>query len=405
MEYVDQQTYNLMLYSTIIFICVEYLVKAFSKASSLRLAGRPVAPMTSAVEKERKPFNISSSVLLITIFLTLLGLSWSALLIVKFGGANLNEMMAHYKDAYNTNASEIGGGFPILSQLNKILTVLNYIFLYVYIYNRSIEKMEKRKGHLYWISFLLYILFRLIFSAGRQTTIFFLMAALTCFYICNVQKINKKIAHKGKKKFLRIMITAMIIIIPTFYIVGRFVGRKTSSTLYDAAFSYLACGLYYLNIIIHNHYISAYGGQISFSGLYPYLSTLGLIPQNAKPMSFLPFCGHGNTVTLLGRWYWDYGNTGVYIMVGIVSAMFSILYYNHVKCSTAIKPKHLSTIYYIFLVHILYFAGYDDFSFNIWTVNYFVIFILFYIFDHFLLKDTKRLQPKLSRKYASKYIK
>ncbi|EKQ56966.1 MULTISPECIES: O-antigen polymerase [unclassified Clostridium] len=387
MTLLDINTFFVFMYSSITFLSIELIIRIAAKLFKVN-SKNGYLPII-----ERHPIELSKSIVYFTIFLGAICILWSLAIILSYGGgSSWNSIMAGYKKMVNLEASSLGGGRMILSQINKVLLALNYVILYAYIYNNSIKKMHLKEKRIYLVSFAEYIIFRLLFSGGRQSSLFFLVAWLTCSYICNTYKKRKSQVKKEKRKYAKASVTVILIMIPLFYLVGRMVGRKESETIYEAASNYLSTGVYYFNIIVKNQYTSSCWGEVSFPGLFPILKFFDIIPKGTEIMSFLPFSWHGNTVTLLGRWYWDFGLKGVLLMTSLVSFIFNYIYYFKIKYAASIKENHFFVIIYIFLIHVLYFAGYDDFSFNIWTSNYLLIFILIYITFRFVVIHKLRIK-------------
>ena len=378
-EKIQFETFSIIILSNVIFLVVEEIFRVNAKIFKEK-------KIVLDKYQEKHPINISKSILYVTIILGLICILWSILYIVRYISAgNWNAIMAMYKNVVNTDTSSLGLGKKMLNQFNKVLTALNYILLFVFNYNLSCKKIPKNIICLYIISFIEYMVFRLLLSGGRQSLLFFVIAWFTISIICKTFKENENEIKKANRKYMKNLLIAVVIIFPLFYFLGRFVGRKESDVLY-AATSYLATGIYGFEWEVKNHYASTYWGEISFPGLYPILKFLGVIPLNIKPQSFLPFFWHGNTVSMLGRWYWDFGTIGVYIITLLVSISFSYLYYYKIRYAKDSHERNRSIIVYGYLVHILYFAGYDDFVMNILSLNFVLTIIIIYLFYEWIVK-------------------
>lgn len=118
-------------------------------------------------------------------------------------------------------------------------------------------------------------------------------------------------------------------------------------------------GLYYLNFIVNKSWSSpSFFGQNSFSEIYKIFVLLRLVPQDAR-IRVHEYNKYGNTVTILGRWFEDFNDIGVYIMIVLVAIFFCWLFYSKLLKRNSHKV-HLTRIMYAKLLMSLIWAGYDD---------------------------------------------
>lgn len=382
-EQIEQDTVILICGSLLIFVIVEEITRyaafilARCKNASLDKRGGG---------REKQSIEIPNTILNVAIVLALVGIAWSFIYIFRFASAgDWNAMFALYKNTLNTDSASLGWGKKLLNQFNKILVALNYVLLYVFNYNNSCSQMLKKEKRKYIISFILFMFYRLVMVGGRQGLLFFVVAWVTSNLICKTYKVNRHERDRANKKYVKIMLLAVAIIFPAFYFFGRFVGRRETDVMY-ASTAYLTTGIYGLNWEVRNGYSSAYWGEISFPGLYPILKFFGVIPAELQDQAFLPFLRYGNTVSILGRWYWDFGISGAFVMVGAISFLFSFIFYFKVKYKTDGHKRNISTIIYSYMIYILYFAGYDDFVIHIFSLNFLLIIILICLFYRWIVR-------------------
>ncbi|MGM9580578.1 MAG: O-antigen polymerase [Anaerovibrio sp.] len=377
-EYLQIETVYLIVISIAIFLLIEFIFAIMAR--SLRYKNVTMSSVCKNVHISR--LNVSKSVIVFAIILGLLCVIWTFTYILKYISAgDWVAIMAMYKDTVNTNVSDFGVTRKLLNQFMKLMTGFSYVFLFVYIYQRARKNLSVKTKALYHIIFVVYMLFRLLLSGGRQGVIFFILAWITMYYICNIMDIDGKLKSINKKKYRKYLFSIVASVFPLFYFFGVFVGRKTEDVIFNAAFSYLSTGIYGLEQEIKNNYASQYWGEYSFPGIYDLLHFFEIIPSNIEQQSFLPFFGHGNTVSMLGRWYWDFGVLGVYIMVIIAALVFCYIFYFGIKYKTQGHIRNIYIILYCYMIHVLYFAGYDDFWINIYSItficNLFIIVILY----------------------------
>lgn len=390
-EKIQYKTFSIIILSIILFLAINEIFRFYAKIIKTKT-------IIQNKYQEKHPIIISYSVIYATIGLGIICIIWGSYYILRYlYNGNWNAVMAMYKNILNTAPESLGIGKKLLNQFNKILVALNYILLFAYNYNASCIVISKRIKGLYIISFIEFMIFRLLLTGGRQSVLFFILAWFTASIICKTFKENKKEIKKANQRYVLLLLTAIVIIFPLFYFAGRFVGRKESDILY-AATGYLTTGLYGLEWEIGNNYASNYWGEISFPGLYPLLKFFGIMPSSLQSQAFLPFFYHGNTVSILGRWYWDFGTAGVFIMIVLTASLFSYIYYYKILYAKDGHKRNISIIIYCYLVHILYFAGYDDFVMNVLSINFIITILLIYLFYRLLIIKRIKVFLKKSRR-------
>lgn len=374
---IHKKIFELIIYTIIIFLLIEkiFQVHFYKKSQSPQY------------KKNNKliPITISKSILKITILLNIVGICWALIYVLNYALAgDWISMMAHYKDDINTDNLSVGNSKIWLNQLSKIIVGLNYILLFIFNNNKSVKDYSLKNEKLFFFSFVTFIIFRIFLTGSRQSSLFFLVAWLTCNFICKIYGGNKEVIKKAKRKYIIVVSFIIAIIFPLFYFIGRVVGRKEGVVL-EAATNYLATGILGLENIIESNETSNYWGAKSFPGLYPLLKWLGVIPESATPQVFLDFFSHGNTVSLLGRYYWDFQFTGTLMIMGITAFIFNYIYYKKIKYYTSIHSRNFYIILYCNMIHILYFAGYDDFAINLYSLTFILTTIIIYYLYNFIV--------------------
>lgn len=374
-QMIQEETFFLIISSIILFVVIDQI----TRWACILLTGSKIK-LRIKEDVKQKPIFVSKTVLYMALMISVVCLFWTCGYILRFAGrGSLNAVMAAYKNVVNTDVASFGLSRKLLNQFMKIATASTYLCLFIFIHNSGCTNIAKKDKVLYYLTFAAFVLFRMLLSGGRQGALFFVVAWITMYYICNTHKMSTVKVKSQRKKYVAYLIVAICIIFPLFYYSGRMVGRKQTDVLY-AATAYLSTGIYGLEQEIKNHYHSSYWGEISFPGLYPILKFLGVIPKYLEEQSFLPFFWHGNTVSLLGRWYWDFGVMGVYIMLSLVAFAFCWLYYAKIKYAKNGSKRNFAIIVYGYCVHVLYFAGYDDFFMNFPSLNFTLTMLLLYIF-------------------------
>ena len=244
----------------------------------------------------------------------------------------------------------------INSQFYKIALILTYISAYVAIYNGVILDKPIFKGTGLIIILGLFCIGSSIAMGARQPAIetFIFMILTYLFFMVKEQYFDKI------KNFLFKLIP-ITIISPFLYILyGILVGRHDGNNVtLQRVTELLAGGIYALNTHIWEPARTTYFGQSSFADVYDKLINFGLLPESAR-MAYHEFDKFGNTLSLFGRWYEDFGILGVIIMSIIVTALFSLVYEYLQRRSNDNIWTHVWTAIFLTELVSLVWVGYDD---------------------------------------------
>ena len=147
-----------------------------------------------------------------------------------------------------------------------------------------------------------------------------------------------------------------------FTYVGSFIGRyETQKSGLQNVAEYACGGLYSFNLHLDRAASTKIFGQASFTYAYSVPQNMGLMPRTDDSMITGEFDLYGNTITIFGRWYRDFGTPGVYVMTCLVSLFYSTMFYKKVDYSSnRVKEHHFGRIFYCHLMTGLIWAGYDD---------------------------------------------
>ena len=210
----------------------------------------------------------------------------------------------------------------INSQFYKIALILTYISAYVAIYNGVILDKPIFKGTGLIIIVGLFCIGSSIAMGARQPAIeiFIFMILTYLFFMVKEGYVNQI------KRFLFKLIPVTIVSPFLYILYGILVGRQDGNNItLERIAELLAGGIYALNAHIWEPARTIYFGQSSFADVYDKLINFGLLPERAR-MAYHEFDKFGNTLSLFGRWYEDFGILGVIIMSIIVTALFSLAY-------------------------------------------------------------------------------
>ena len=244
----------------------------------------------------------------------------------------------------------------INSQFYKIALILTYISAYVAIYNGVILDKPIFKGTGLIIIVGLFCIGSSIAMGARQPAIeiFIFMILTYLFFMVKEGYVNQI------KRFLFKLIPVTIVSPFLYILYGILVGRQDGNNItLERIAELLAGGIYALNAHIWEPARTIYFGQSSFADVYDKLINFGLLPERAR-MAYHEFDKFGNTLSLFGRWYEDFGILGVIIMSIIVTALFSLAYEYLQRRSNDNIWTHVWTAIFLTELVSLVWAGYDD---------------------------------------------
>ena len=244
----------------------------------------------------------------------------------------------------------------INSQFYKIALMLTYISAYVAIYNGVILDKPIFKGTGLIIIVGLFCIGSSIAMGARQPAIeiFIFMILTYLFFMVKEGYVNQS------KRFLFKLIPVTIVSPFLYILYGILVGRQDGNNItLERIAELLAGGIYALNAHIWEPARTIYFGQSSFADVYDKLINFGLLPERAR-MAYHEFDKFGNTLSLFGRWYEDFGILGVIIMSIIVTALFSLAYEYLKRRSNDNIWTHVWTAIFLTELVSLVWAGYDD---------------------------------------------
>lgn len=262
-------------------------------------------------------------------------------------------------------------GLFVLSQFYKIALALTYINSYVHVFNSVMTNRSILKNKSYIFILLLFIVDSSIFNGARQAAIELVLFNLLVylFIIIKLGKVNLL------KLFLVKLIPLFILSPVIFWLTGILVGRTDGRGPMRIVVDYLAGGIYTLNNYIYNPARTQYWGQSSFADYYDKFANWGWIPDSAR-MSYHAFDKFGNTMTLYGRWYEDFGFLGVIIMSALVAIVFNYVYQYIMALTYDDKRTHLFSILFLMGSISLIWCGYDDRIRALLAPSQLIIFII-----------------------------
>lgn len=344
---VNELTFQVLALGGFIFIATECCVKLF--LSSRKKCNEIALSCSSSI-----PIIISDRVIcffMVYIFIAMILTIY--VFCINTGGESFALRMMQYRINVLYHSDQIEGIF-FVSQLYKINKCVAYFVAYIFIYNWGVCGIKLKTQFKYVIIMMLFCVSSVFSNAARQPIIEIILFLPLVYFSLSRCDLRKKINFKK-------IIVGVVLLGIAFYYSSSSVGRpETQRWLLEYIAVYFCGGLYSFNLHIFEPARNAYWGQATFSDIYNTLIKWGLVSEDADA-HYHAFDLYGNTVTLFGRWYEDFGQIGVYIMSFLVSLFFSILFYKKIMVKTdSLKAYHFDRFIYCKCIIALAWAGYDD---------------------------------------------
>lgn len=293
-------------------------------------------------------------------------------------GNSIIAMLQQFRNTINSGGNESLSNSGFVKLFSRVINALQPCLIFSMLYNRIVSKKKAKRPVLMWIGIGYSILCMFAISFSRATVFTIAFETMCAVAICtNIRNSNRAInkTTKGNRAWIKIAFLVLLVGIPSFYLGGVIAGKSYSQIrAIQSVENYFSYGLIRLNHIVNNGFAkSEHFGQWSFSGIYAFLNRMG---GNYKDYNIFPFyLRYGNTITVFGRWYVDFGFFGALFMAAIVSA-FVWYIYTRMKFEYRKKRAIFYIVMYIYTISNILMVVYDDWFRNIITINYAVRLIV-----------------------------
>lgn len=300
---------------------------------------------------------------------------------------NYSQIMTTYREkvAYGSESLPF-----LLNQFGKIIKVLSFIMVYVFINNVIVDKSIK-ENVIYIVEPIVYLITTLM-TAERAAILQFFVSSMGMIYIL-LRKKNGETKNINNKFIKRALIAVCVILI-LFSSSRKLVGRTSDLDILTYITTYAGGSIELLDLYLQDPSTAEYFGEEVFFGLRKDLSKF--IPSiQVKDNQNLEFrfsangVAVGNVYTGLRKSIHDFGYIGIFVFQSILAMIYTTMY--ELILSNPIKSKiDLRIVFYSYLLYPLFlqsiqdtfFGGYVCFS----TIVYFALFI---VLIKLLVKDNK----------------
>lgn len=308
---------------------------------------------------------------------------------VGSGGSIMARMATYRNIALTPGVQDITNNLFVLIYA-RIIYALIPVYIFCFIYNRIVRKKKLARPLLTYLVLTLSIVCIYLLTMARGTIFSIVFQILTAIVMCynfSARNYKRKNLNKGRTSWFKYALLIMLLGIPLFYWGGVLSGKNYDQiTPLQSVGNYLSYGLIRLDHIVSHGFIeSDHFGQWSFNGVYSFLNKLG---GDYPDYNIFPYhLNYGNTITIIGRWYVDFGVVGAIIMSCIISGILTYVYFRF-SYSPNISTVLFNSFIYIFIIPNIYMAVYDDWFRNILSINQiFQIFVIF-IVTKIILKNS-----------------
>ena len=231
-------------------------------------------------------------------------------------------------------------------------------------------------------SMIVYIIVTFISRGARQQVVEIVLYCVILYFSFYLRNVDRKEIARIIRKVIPIVGVLGALYYYTMHLAGR---NQTTRPLLEYVAHNFSGGIYYLNSIVGTNPVNKYFGQNSFTGIYQIITKIGLVSEEAY-IHVHENGRYGNTMTIFGRWYEDFGAIGVYFMTFIVVLIFAYNFNKYIVKFNPYKPHHFARIMYAKFALALVWAGYDDGIRPLITFGNIIVVLLFYLAYNILIK-------------------
>lgn len=377
---INLKTFSIFGFAGFVFLATEFFVYASHTMEIFNHEEQQISEQISELRHE--PLIVSQQVQWVfTAFLVVSVFASLVVLYANTGGGSWSQRMIAYKDKVLAAPDSIRYRF-IVSQLYKINSATMNLFGYILVYNLAMCGSKLRELSSYVLDVLLYAVFSSVYNGARQPAIEMLLFLMLLYITLNMRPGGRQKIYR----FICQMIPILLVVASLFTVWGTFVGRhETHGSGFEHLAKYVCGGLYAFNLHIDDGASTQLFGEASFAYIYAIPQNMGLLPRTGT-MAYAAFELYGNTITIFGRWYRDFGTVGVFVMTSLVSMFYSKMFYGKIIYSNNLKREHhLARIFYCQLLMGLIWAGYDDRIASLMTVKTLTSVVLVILLYKFLV--------------------
>ena len=385
---------GIMMIGLLAFICAEFIVrKIYNKK----------AKKTDKIKEDKilkvEKWKIISSIILIIIEIILMFVEIRRIVVATgFDGNNILEMFSFYRDKSQLFSNElVNKGLKIniiVSQLNKLCTVLGMIYIYIFL--KNIINKDKIKNNIVYIIPVILCCVLALMTGSRTQILKYVIATFIMGFILLSKKDSLKILLK---KVLIIGTVLLVIILPLFYATLPLLGRKQDKDFIPYMTFYLGTSIPSFESYLNNPPAkSKQFGSESLRGINSLLNKLGIVDEVtpvSREWTKFPGSNYSTVYTAFRRYLQDFGIVGVIVCQFLFGAVFSIIYLYAKN-----KENGIWLIFYGMYSYMLIDQVRDELFFTTFVhinifINMFFILVLYWILTKFEFKDLPQYKIKL----------
>lgn len=271
-------------------------------------------------------------------------------------------------------------------QMNKVLSIFAYVWLFIYINNgvvcihgwRRIEKL---------VPVCIYLVNNLL-SGNRLLLLYISGAGFIYYYLMLTFCCGIKI---DSGKILRRVLTLFILLMIGFYGVRLLAGRVGSeeSALLQYISLYAGGPIKLFDMFLEAPVVSDLWGKETFIAIHKNLQALGLenypVYIAHKEFREVNGVGVGNVYTAYRAWFADFGFAGIVILGGAVATFYNYFYYK-LRFSNLNQHRFALLIYGYMSSGLFLHSIDDDFYPYFVSLGFISIFLIFYAVYYFTIK-------------------
>lgn len=303
--------------------------------------------------------------------------------LVRAGGYSGANVQLYFRNVTGYEGTESLN--TVIKQLVKIIDVTAYIFTFVFVNNVVTYKFKRKKYLVYLLPAVMFVL-KAFLSGGRQDMLRIIAFFVIVTYILNCQKVgwNKNISIK----YICIIVTAFMIVLPAFYYALSLAGRSTTRTMFQMISTYIGGPIQHFNQYIQEpSNPGKYWGTETFTPILNLLNALGVIEFHETIHLEVRRLGitSGNVYTFFRRPLHDFGLIGMYLFTMLISIFFSRMYFFWIKYKAPSYNTDFHIIIYAYFMYWIVLSSIDQLAMSYISVYTLVTLMLMYLMWKFYI--------------------
>ena len=338
------------------------------------------------------PLSISNKLVLLIIVIETISLFLYYGEIIRLayldGYESGTNLLWHFRNITSYQAEERVSWY--ITVLIRSIDAIAYIFAFAFI--KNIFAGKKWTKQLLLLGPVAIFVIKVLMSSGRQDIL--RLVAFSLITSAILYSFNSGWEKSYTKKYCKILMITIPIVLIGFYLATNLIGRSTSRSFYEYITTYVGGSIQQFNQYVCDPSLSeeTHFGAETFPAIYSVLHRFGLVDYVRPVHLELRQLGvtSGNVYTFFRRPLHDFGLAGMLIMTIVVVGLFSYWYSTFSKRKIT-RNTDLSIIIFSYLYYWIVLSSIENYSIGIVSAGSLFTVISIAVMYRILFPDDKSL--------------